>query len=188
MALERIEQQQLTPAVVHQILLVEDDVNNAAALKSLLESHRYQVTVARDGGQAHAAFVMRKPDFVILDVMLPGAETGFEICERFKQSEKSVPVLFLTAIDLDDARELALRVGCDGYLTKPFEPRELLALIPQIADRVWMQTHGQVPAAAETHVRFHCRCGKRLKVSAAHRGKSLTCPQCGEALTVPRHV
>ncbi|MEO8035064.1 MAG: response regulator, partial [Acidobacteriota bacterium] len=54
---------------------------------------------------------------VILDAILTG-ETGYEICERFKQHEKALPVLFLTGIDMEESRDLALRVGCDGYLAK----------------------------------------------------------------------
>ena len=175
----------LTEAVVHQILVVEDDPDTAAFLKELLEQHGYVVTVARDGGQAHSKFVMRKPDFVILDLILPG-ESGFEICERFKQSEKGVPVLILTGIDLDDSRSLATRVGCDAYLTKPFDPKELLALIADVADQVWARSHAAAPVN-ETNVRFLCKhCKKKFKVSAAHRGKSLTCPECGEIVVVPR--
>jgi DNA-binding response OmpR family regulator len=170
--------------VVHQILVVEDEPETAQFLKTLLERHGYEVTLAKDGGQAQSAFVMRKPDFVILDLILPG-QSGFEICERFKQSEKGVPVLILSAIELDDARDLAHRVGCDAYLTKPFEPPVLLERIRDVADQVWLQTHSD--QATDSQVRFHCRCGKKFKVSQSHRGKSLTCPKCGEIVVVPRH-
>ena len=172
-------------AVAHQILLVEDDPDCAAALKILLEQEGFRVAIARDGGQAQSTFVMRKPDFVILDLILPG-ESGFEICERLKHTDPGVPILVVSAIDLPESRRLASKVGADGYLTKPFELDELVANIRRIADAVWERTHLDHPRETG-RVRFSCRCGKRFKVSAAHRGKSLTCPECGEPLSVPRH-
>ena len=128
---------------------------------------------------------MHKPDFVILDLILPG-ESGFEICERMKQADKSVPVLILSAIEMDDSRNLAERVGADGYLAKPFDPNELLACIETLAERVWTRAHSLEPKS-ESRVRFQCRCGKKFKVSESHRGKSLTCPECGEPVVVPMH-
>jgi len=87
----------MTPVIVHRILVVEDDPETAAFLKTLLEREKYDVTVAKEGGQAHSMFVMKKPDFVILDLILPG-ESGFEVCERLKTMERYVPVLILTRL------------------------------------------------------------------------------------------
>lgn len=173
-------------ALVHSILLVEDDVDTANFVKELLEKFRYRVTVAKDGGQAHASFVMHKPDLVILDLILPG-ESGFEICQRMKEHEKSVPILILSAIDMDDARDLATRVGADGFLEKPFDPNELLEYIESVSEKVWLVFHTD-QAKPEGRVRFQCRCGKKFKVSEMHRGKSMTCPECGEPVTVPKQV
>lgn len=175
-------------AIANQILLVEDDADTAEFIKTLLQDRGYRVVVAKDGGQAHSAFAMHKPDFVILDLILPGTESGFEICERMKQSEAKTPVLVLSAIDMQDSRSLARRVGADGYLTKPFDPDELLNQIVAIAENVWEQSHLRAPPTKVERIRFQCRCGKRFKVSATHRGKSLTCPECGEPLTVPTAV
>jgi DNA-binding response OmpR family regulator len=179
--------QRLTPVIVHRILVVEDDPETAAFLKTLLEREKYDVTVARDGGQAHSMFVMKKPDFVILDLILPG-ESGFEVCERLKTMERYVPVLILTAIELEDAKNLATRVGADAYMTKPFDPDELLLQIRQTAQEVWVRSHAEGSDAEESKpVRFSCKCGKRFKVARQHRGKTLTCPNCGEPVLVPRH-
>jgi DNA-binding response OmpR family regulator len=184
MSLDSLNDRSTILATVNLILLVEDEPDLAQSLKSLLEAQRYTVRIAKDGGQAQAMFVMHKPDFVILDLILPG-ESGFEICERLKQTDDGVPVLILSAIDMNDARELAHRVGADAYLTKPFEPQQLLTTIPELAEEVWQKVqHNR--GYDNTRVRFNCRCGKRFKVSAAHRGKSLTCPKCGEPLTVPK--
>lgn len=175
----------LPGAVVHHILVVDDDQSTALFLKTFLEQHGYLVTVAKDGGQAHSCLVMKKPDFVILDAILAG-ETGYEICDRIKQQDKALPVLFLTGIDLEESRDLAWRVGCDGYLTKPFDPDLLLTSIKAIAEQLWQKTHAVEPVR-EGHVRFHCQCGKKFKLSETHRGKTMTCPQCGEVILVPRH-
>lgn len=172
-------------ASAHQILLIEDEKETATLIKQLLEAHGYRVMVAKDGGQAQITFSMHKPDFVILDLILPG-ESGFEICERLKQIDKTVPIMILSEIEMPESRELARRVGADRYLTKPFEPSRLFAEIEEVAEEVWARHHAPATESAE-RVRFSCRCGKRFKVSAAHRGKSLTCPECGEPVIVPRH-
>ncbi|MFQ5732034.1 MAG: response regulator transcription factor [Planctomycetaceae bacterium] len=174
-------------AIAHQILVVDDESDTSDFLKDLLEQHGYKVILAKDGGQAHSAFTMHKPDFVILDLILPG-ESGFEICERMKAFDEAIPVLILTAIDMDDSRRLAQRVGADGYLTKPFDPNELLDNIVAISERLWEKTHLQKPRTGRERIRFTCRCGKRFKVSTSHRGKTLTCPECGEHLVVPTHA
>ena len=172
-------------AMAHHILLVEDDSAAADSLKALLEQHGYRVQVAKDGGQAHSAFRMRRPDFVITDLILPG-ENGFELIDRMKRSDESVPVLVLSAISLEDSRALSERLGADGYLTKPAAPDNLLAEIKEIAQRVWERTH-QGSQREEKRIRFNCRCGKKFKVSPVHRGRTLTCPDCGEPLIVPRY-
>lgn len=172
-------------AIAHTILVVEDDADSAEFLRNVLEQNGYKVNVASDGGQAQSTFVMRKPDFVILDLILPG-ESGFEICERFKQTNSEIPILIVSAIDMVDSRALASRVGADGYLTKPVNSDELLGAISEISQQVWERHHNTGPAE-KTRVRFSCRCGKKFKVSSNHRGKSLTCPDCGEPVTVPRH-
>lgn len=177
----------LADVIIKSILLVEDEADEAEFIKVLLERAGYNVLIAKDGGQAQSILVMRKPDFVILDLILPN-ESGFEICERFKQTEKEIPVLILSAIELDDAKDLARRVGADGYLTKPFEPQVLLDQIVETARAMWVKSRAMLnrEASAEDRVRFNCRCGKRFKVSAAHRGKTLTCPSCGESVVVPK--
>ena len=172
-------------ALAHHILLVEDDPASAESLKVLLEQHGFRVQVAKDGGQAHSAFRMRRPDFVIMDLILPG-ENGFEVIDRMKHSDETVPVLVLSAISLEDSKVLSERLGADGYMTKPAAPSDLLEEIKTIAQRIWERTHQGQPKE-EKRIRFNCRCGKKFKVSPVHRGRTLTCPDCGEPLIVPRH-
>ncbi|MDA1160951.1 MAG: response regulator, partial [Planctomycetota bacterium] len=127
-------------AIAHRILVVENDVDQAVELRNLLQEHGFQVQIAKDGGQAHSAFQMYKPDFVIMELLLPG-ETGFEICDRFKQRNPQVPILVLTEITLEDSRKLAIRVGADGYMTRPYTASVLISQISEIAQQVWERTH-----------------------------------------------
>lgn len=171
--------------LAHHILLVEDDPAAADSLKAFLETNGFRVQIAKDGGQAHSAFRMRRPDFVILDLILPG-ENGFEVLDRLRHSDETVPFLVLSGISLDDSRALTERIGADGYLTKPASPEILLEEIRRIAQQVWERTHGG-GHKEEKRIRFNCRCGKKFKVSPVHRGRTLTCPDCGEPLIVPRY-
>lgn len=174
-------------AIVNQVLVVEDDRAEADFLKTFLEQNKIEVNVARDAGQAHSAFTMRKPDLVLLDIILPNNVSGYEVCERMKHSDETVPVLMLSAIELDDSRDLASRVGADGYVTKPYDPDELLQTIRETADAVWRRVHVEGDDLRSERVRFECPdCGKKLKVSGAHRGHRMNCPHCGHSVTVPR--
>ncbi|MDX1966639.1 MAG: response regulator [Planctomycetaceae bacterium] len=171
---------------INLVLVIDDEAEAATFVKQSLEEEHISVRVARDGGQAHASFTMHKPDFVILDLMLPG-ESGFEICERIKKLDEGVPILVLSAIDMEDSRELAARVGADGYLLKPVTARELVKTVRDLAEQVWQRTHLEERKIDHERIRFNCGCGKKFKVSASHKGKSMTCPQCGEPLIVPKH-
>ena len=168
---------------VNLILLVEDDIDAAQTTKMILERHGMTVKVAKDGGQAQSFFVMQKPDLVILDLILPG-ESGFEICDRLKHTDETIPVIILTAIDSDESRALAKRVGADDYLTKPVDPERLLTTIRSVAKEVWSRSRLEETKDSGL-VRFSCICGKRFRVSSAHKGRGMTCPQCGEPMTVP---
>ena len=177
-----------TPVIVNRILVVEDDRDEAEFLKEFLIQKKFTVEVARDAGQARAAFTMHLPDFVLLDAILPNDVSGFEVCERMKRENNSVPILMLTAIDMDDARALAERIGADGYMTKPYDPDELFEAIHTIAEDVWARRHLTTKSVSDEKVRFSCQeCGKHLKVKASHRGRTLNCPRCGQPVVVPHH-
>ena len=169
---------------VNLVLLVEDDADSANMTKLILEREGMSVKIAKDGGQAQSFFVMQKPDFVILDLILPG-ESGFEICDRLKHSDDTIPILIFSAIDSDESRALAKRVGADGYLTKPVEPERLMATIRQVAESVWSKARQENTKESSDRIRFACICGKRFRVSTTHKGRSMVCPQCGEPMTVP---
>lgn len=182
----------LNPAniIVNRILVVEDDRDEAAFLTAFLKEHKFSVEIARDAGQAHTAFTMHHPDCVLLDIMLPNNVSGFEVCDRMKSSSDSIPVIMLTAIDREDARDLALRVGADDYITKPYDPDELLLRIRAAAEKVWAKKHlGDLSKGNSGKVHFMCgECGKHMKVGAEHRGKTINCPKCGRSVIVPMHA
>src|SRR4029078_11747382 len=124
------------------------------------------------------------------ELILPNA-SGFEVCEQLKRINNTVPIIILTEVDMEDARDLARRVGADDYVTKPYDPDELLTRMQQNADSAWSRLHFGHGSGAVTGEdgkgRFDGLDGcTRLKASAAHRGRPLNCPRCGQPVIVPR--
>jgi len=116
-----------------KILVVDDEEKIVAIVKAYLEKDGYRVAVAHDGKQALALAKREKPDLVVLDLMLPEV-SGWEVL-RALRGEAKTPVIMLTARD-DDADVIAgLEMGADDYVTKPFNPRELLARIRAVLRR-----------------------------------------------------
>ncbi|MBI4878019.1 MAG: response regulator transcription factor [Acidobacteria bacterium] len=118
-----------------RILLVEDEPGVVLTLSDLLSAEGYAVESALDGPTGLARAAGERFDLVILDVMLPG-KSGLEVCRELRQQGKDVPVLMLTAKTRLGDRVTGLKLGADDYLTKPFEPPELLARIEALLRRV----------------------------------------------------
>jgi DNA-binding response OmpR family regulator len=110
-----------------KILVVEDEPALQETLAYNLGKQGYQVEAVGDGHTAVEAARARKPDLIVLDIMLPGLD-GFEVCKLLRK-ESNVPILMLTARDDEIDRVVGLEVGADDYLTKPFSMRELLARV-----------------------------------------------------------
>jgi DNA-binding response OmpR family regulator len=119
--------------VSRRVLVVDDDPTIADAVAARLRSEGYEVETAADGPSAVAAFGARRPDLVVLDVMLPGYD-GLEVCRRI-QAERPVPVLMLTARTDETDLLVGLGVGADDYLGKPFSLRELVARVHALLRR-----------------------------------------------------
>jgi DNA-binding response OmpR family regulator len=118
---------------VGPVLIVEDDRNTAALIKTYLEKEGFQAIVAYDGEEALNIIKTSNPGFVILDIMLPKMD-GWEVCRRLRNFS-DVPVLMLTAREEEIDRVLGLTLGADDYVVKPFSPRELLERVKAILRR-----------------------------------------------------
>jgi DNA-binding response OmpR family regulator len=110
-----------------RILIVDDNPNLAEALTVSLNREGYESILAGDGVQGLDAARGNDPDLVILDLMLPGID-GFEVCRALRQESK-VPILVLSAKGEEVDKVLAMELGADDYMTKPFSMKELLARI-----------------------------------------------------------
>jgi DNA-binding response OmpR family regulator len=117
-----------------KILLVDDDRKTVDLIKLYLDKDGYRVLVAYDGQQALQLARQRRPDLIILDLMLPGVD-GLDVC-RILRSESRVPIIMLTAKTTEDDKLLGLDLGADDYITKPFSPRELLARVRAVLRRL----------------------------------------------------
>jgi len=117
-----------------RILVIEDEIRLASTLQDLLELNGYLADVCYDGEQGLDNALSGIYDLVLLDVMLPKLD-GFSVLRRLRQSGSAVPVLMLTARSDVSDRVTGLDSGADYYLTKPFEPKELLACVRALARR-----------------------------------------------------
>jgi len=116
------------------ILLVDDEPSIIQLSQMYLEREGYRIDSVKDGEAALIAVERSHPALVVLDVMLPKLD-GFEVCRRLRASEADTAILMLTARDEDIDKILGLELGADDYLTKPFNPRELVARVKAILRR-----------------------------------------------------
>ena len=112
-------------AVTSKILVVDDEARIVELARIYLTREGYDVEGVGDGAQALIRFGQIKPDLVVLDIMLPGAD-GLTICKEIRK-QSQVPIIMLTAKDEVTDKVVGLEVGADDYLTKPFHPQELVA-------------------------------------------------------------
>lgn len=117
-----------------KILIAEDDDHTRDALREVLTMEGYEVIPASDGLQAVDFFRVENPDFVCLDVMMPGLN-GYEVCKQIRRQDEKVPILFLTAKAEEIDTVLGLELGADDYMTKPFGVKEIIARIRAILRR-----------------------------------------------------
>ena len=116
------------------VLLVDDEPSILQLARMYLERDGFRIQEAKDGEVALEAITRLQPALVVLDVMLPKLD-GFEVCRRVRAENNSVAILMLTARDEDIDKILGLELGADDYLTKPFNPRELVARVKAILRR-----------------------------------------------------
>lgn len=120
--------------MAEKVLIVDDEPTIVEFVRINLEKAGFQVLSAGDGETALELAASEQPDVIVLDIMLPGKD-GFEVCRELRRTT-AVPIIMLTARDDDIDKILGLELGADDYLTKPFNPRELVARIKAILRRV----------------------------------------------------
>lgn len=128
------------------ILIVEDDERLALLTKEYLQKNGFIVEIESDGRRAISRIIETKPDLVILDLMLPGAD-GFTVCRSVREEYKS-PILMLTARSDDVDQILGLEIGADDYVSKPVKPRVLLARIQSLLRRSTQDVDANISSSA----------------------------------------
>jgi two-component system cell cycle response regulator DivK len=113
-----------------RILIVEDQEDNRAILRDLLSQAGYDLIEAVDGGKGVELARSERPDLILMDIQLPILD-GYEATRQIKGNAelKSIPIIAVTSYALSGDEAKARAAGCDGYVTKPFSPRQLLAKV-----------------------------------------------------------
>lgn len=123
--------------MTRRLLVVDDEPNLLAAIAAVLRGEGFDVTTARNGQDALMQTARMLPDLIVSDVRMPVMD-GYKLARHLRAAPHTrlIPIVFLTAKDETDDRIEGFRAGIDVYLTKPFEPDELIAVVHSILDRV----------------------------------------------------
>jgi DNA-binding response OmpR family regulator len=124
--------------VPNTILVVDDEKNIVQLARLYLDKEGFQVEAAYDGEQALEKARAVRPDLIVLDLMLPGMD-GLSVCKELRKTS-NVPIIMLTARGDDVDRVVGLELGADDYVTKPFNPRELVARVKAVLRRSRQET------------------------------------------------
>ena len=119
---------------MHNILLAEDDPEIVNILKLNFDASLYELSVATNGNAALQKALSNNYNLIILDIMLPGID-GIEVCRKLREKNISTPVMMLTSRSEEIDKVLALELGADDYVTKPFSIRELMARVKAVLRR-----------------------------------------------------
>ena len=145
-------------AKAQTVLVVEDETSIASFVALYLKNAGYGIRTVGTGQEALDALARERPDLIVLDLMLPDLD-GLEVCKRVRQSS-DVPILMLTARDEDVDKIIGLEVGADDYLTKPFNPRELVARVKSILRRS-VPERRELQTRQITHGKLEIDAGRR---------------------------
>lgn len=120
-----------------RILVVDDDIDTCILVRSFLFMKGYEVLIATDGFRASAMALEYLPDLIILDVMMPKM-SGFQVCQNLRRMEpfRKTPIILLTAKDSPADEEWGRKMGCTAYVTKPYDPHQLTALVDEVLANV----------------------------------------------------
>jgi len=117
----------------YSVLIVDDDVKLVKLLQTYFEKEGYMAYSANDGLDALQVVREKKPDIMVLDLMLPGLD-GLDVCRKIRK-DNDIPIIMLTARDEESDRLIGLEIGADDYVTKPFSPKEVVARAKTILRR-----------------------------------------------------
>ena len=133
-----------------RLLVVDDEPNLLRAVEACLRAEGFEVVTARSGREALLSIAQTIPDLIVSDIRMPGM-SGYELAQQLRASPRTalVPLVFLTAKGEKADRIEGFRAGVDAYLTKPFEPDELVAVIKSILQRI-ARTHTQIASLMDT--------------------------------------
>lgn len=133
-----------------RLLVVDDESNLLRAVAACLRAENFEVSTARSGYEALMHLAESVPDLIISDIRMPGMD-GYKLARQLRASQRTalVPIVFLTAKDQSADRIEGFRAGIDAYLTKPFAPEELIAVVRAILSRV-ERTHSQIAQLVST--------------------------------------
>lgn len=123
-----------------KVLVAEDDAHTRAGLIEVLQHEGYQTVSARNGKEALDLFTNEKPDFVCLDIMMPGLD-GYEVCREIRRRKEHVPIVFISAKSEEVDKVVGLELGADDFIMKPFGVREVIARIRAVTRR-YLATQG----------------------------------------------
>ncbi len=127
-----------------RLLVVDDDPGLLLAVSETLRAEGYDVTTARRGAEAMISIAESLPDLIVSDIRMPGMN-GYQLAHNLRSNARTrlVPIVFLTAKGAGEDRVAGFRSGVDAYITKPFEPDELVAIVASILERV-RRTHSDL--------------------------------------------
>ena len=129
-----------------KVLLAEDDTNIRKGLADILRNEGYTPLEAADGEQALALFEKEAPDFVCLDIMMPG-QSGYEVCRRIRARNARVPIVFISAKSEEVDKVVGLELGADDFIVKPFGVKEVVARIRAVTRRCLAEREPDAPAS-----------------------------------------
>ncbi len=132
------------------VLVVDDERDTNDILASLVQAQGFEPIQVFSGAQTLAAVAERQPALILLDLMLPDID-GFELCDRLKRSRETnlIPIIMVTALQDAHHRAAGVRVGANGYLTKPFKAEQLYEMMQKVLD--WSEEHRKRGTTGEIH-------------------------------------
>jgi DNA-binding response OmpR family regulator len=173
-----------------RILVAEDDRKQAELIRRYLEREGHLTVVVYDGRAAIDEARRRSPDLLVLDVMMPKVD-GLDVCRVLRANQGAdgdVPIIMLTARSTEDDLLLGLDLGADDYLTKPYNPRELVARVRTVLRRTRSRAEGEVYRVGELEidpVRHEVRLSGRLVEVTPAEFKILACLAASRAAPSP---